>query len=323
MREMVPPLEAHPSFWGQLHYHLGWANANYEPERHPSGKRVRAAFCLMSCEALGGGVERAIPAAVAVELLHEFSLIHDDIEDGDRARRHRPTLWTVIGQPQAINAGDSLFALAQHALLRSTEQGIPAETVLHAQARFNEAALALCFGQHLDMSFEQREVVTPSDYLEMIRGKTAALLAHAGEVGALMAEADEASTRALYEMGEALGLGFQMQDDLLGLWGDPQRTGKPVGADIRAKKKSLPVAHALSQPNSDRLRQIYRSAIDTDEQVTEARQLIEATGAREYVTRLAQQQTDRALQMLTRINAPPERLEPLRQLVELLTHRSY
>ncbi|MGH2544074.1 MAG: polyprenyl synthetase family protein, partial [Ardenticatenaceae bacterium] len=305
-----------------LHYHLGWANARYESEALPGGKRVRPVLCLMSCEAFTGMVERALPAAVAVELLHAFSLIHDDIEDGDRCRWHRPTLWTLVGQPQAINAGDGLFALAQSALLRSAEEGIPAETVLEALARFNEAALQLCIGQHLDMTFEARAVVSPEEYLEMIQGKTASLLAYAGAVGAVMGGAGEAEVAALYEMGEALGLAFQMQDDLLGLWGDPQRTGKPVGADIRARKKSLPVAYALSQPGSERLRTLYASPIETDEQVAEANRLIESTGAHDYTKAQVRHQAARAAAMLDTLSASQERLAPLRRLVELLTHRN-
>ncbi len=323
MRDRVPPLAAHRTFFGQLHYHLGWANAAYEPEEHPSGKRVRAAFCLMSCEAIAGQMEQAIPAAVAVELLHEFSLIHDDIEDGDRARRHRPTLWTVVGQPQAINAGDGLFALAQRAMLESSAHGVPAERVLQAMQRFNEAALALCIGQHLDMSFERRDTVTTEEYLEMIRGKTASLLAFAGEVGALMAGGDEARVRAIREMGEALGLAFQIRDDLLGLWGDPARTGKPVGADIRAKKKSLPVAYALSQPGSERLRELYAGPIESAAQVAEANRLIEATGAREHVSALAAEQAQRALRLLDSLALPPGQGAPLRTLTELLTEREH
>ncbi|HEX8680942.1 MAG TPA: polyprenyl synthetase family protein [Ardenticatenaceae bacterium] len=321
MRAMVPPLDTAPSFFGQMHYHLGWANEQYEPEEGRSGKRVRAAFCLMTCEALAGSLERALPAAAAIELLHEFSLVHDDIEDGDRQRRHRATLWVLEGVPQAINTGDGLFALTQTALLRSTERGVPAERVLHAQRRLNEVALHLCVGQHLDMSFQQREAVTPEEYLTMIGGKTVALLAFAGEAGAMMAGADEESVAALRQVGEAMGLAFQMQDDLLGLWGEPGRTGKPVGADIRAKKKSLPIAYALSQPGAARLRALYAGPIESDAEVAEVNQLVEETGAREHVSGLIREQEERAISLLGRVATPPEALNRLRQLVELLSHR--
>lgn len=321
MRSLMPPLEEMPTFFRQIYYHLGWANERYEREDGPTGKRVRAAFCLMCCEALTGSAERALAAAAAIEFLHEFSLIHDDIEDGDRLRRHRPTLWTRVGAPQAINAGDGLFALAQTTLLRSAERGVPAETVLHAQRRFNEVAVQLCIGQHLDMGFEQREAVTPDDYLTMIRGKTVALLAFAGEAGARMAGTDEPTASALHAVGEAMGLAFQMRDDLLGLWGEAHRTGKPVGADIRAKKKSLPVAYALSQPESDKLRALYAASITDDATVAEALRLIEATGAREYVTALIDEQETHAAAMLQHVPSPPDALARLQRLVELLSHR--
>lgn len=323
MRHMIPSLNQHRPFFGQIHYHLGWANSAFEAETQRGGKRVRATFCLMAAEAFCGHIEPALSAAVAFELLHEFTLIHDDIEDGDRSRRHRPTLWTIVGIPQAINAGDGLFSLAQQALLHSQTRNIPAERVLDAQQRFNAAVLKICLGQHLDMAFESRCTVSPDEYLEMISGKTAALLACSGEVGALLAGAEEDDIAAMREIGESAGLAFQMCDDLLGIWGDPTRTGKPVGADIRAKKKSLPVAYALNQPNSDALHALYATPLSKESQIAEATRLIEATGARDYVIELARQQEQRALAHLSHLSAPPERLAPLRQLVQKLTQRDY
>ena len=323
MRHMIPSLNQHRPFFGQIHYHLGWANSAFEAETQRGGKRVRATFCLMAAEAFSGKIEPALSAAVAFELLHEFTLIHDDIEDGDRSRRHRPTLWTIVGIPQAINTGDGLFTLAQQALLHSQTRGIPAEWVLDAQQRFNAAVLKICLGQHLDMAFESRCTISPDEYLEMINGKTAALLACCGEVGALLAGAKEEDVAAVHEIGEAAGLAFQMCDDLLGIWGDPKRTGKPVGADIRAKKKSLPVTYALNQPNSDALHALYAAPLTKECQIAEATRLIEATGARDYVIELARQQEQRALARLSDLSAPAERLVPLRQLVKKLTHRDY
>lgn len=321
MQRLMPPLDSHRSFLGQVYYHLGWANERYEPEQAPRGKRVRAAFCLMACEALGAEPERALSAAVAIEFLHEFTLLHDDIEDGDRLRRHRPTLWTLVGIPQAINAGDGLFALAQQALLHSATRGVPAERVLQAQERLNAATLKLCIGQHLDMGFERREQVTPAEYLEMIGGKTAALLAFSGEAGAMMAGAEDATAHTFHAAGESLGLAFQMCDDLLALWGDPERTGKPVGADIRAKKKSLPVLFALNQPDSDHLRALYAGPIEEEATVAEALHLIEATGARDFVRDLAAQQEHRITALLHSLPVPPDARARLLHLAALLTQR--
>lgn len=323
LRRVVPAIDAHPAFYGQLHYHLGWATANYQPADSPSGKRIRSAFCLMACELFADTFQPALPAAAGIELLHDFSLVHDDIEDGDRTRRHRPTLWTLVGQPQAINAGDGLFALAQLALLKSIEAGASAERVVKAQVRLNETALALCIGQHLDMSFEKRELVTPDEYIEMIRGKTAALLAFSGEVGALLGGADDATTRQFYELGEAMGLAFQMRDDLLGIWGDSAVTGKPVGADIRAKKKSLPVAYALTHDESGELQELYRQSLKGKAKVERARKLIEDTGAYEVVATRAAAYEAKALTVLENLKIPEEKLRPLRILADELAQRTY
>lgn len=323
LRTCLPPLATHPSFYKQLYYHLGWIEWDGREVRITAGKRIRAAFCLIACELFAGEYRTALPAACAVELLHGFSLIHDDIEDGDRTRHHRPTLWTLTGQPQAINAGDGMFALAQLALLRSVEVGVPAERVIQAQKRFNEAAMALCIGQHLDMSFEGREVVSPDEYLEMIKGKTASLLSYAGEVGALMGGATPQQVQIIAELGEAMGMAFQMRDDMLGIWGNSAVTGKPVGADIRAKKKSLPVSFALSQKRSDELRSLYREPIDDDETVGWATELITRTGAREYVTALAQEHEERVQILLDALHLPTERVQPLRQLAGALAQRTF
>lgn len=323
LRRVVPAIEVHPAFYGQLHYHLGWATADYQPADTPSGKRIRSAFCLMACELFADNFQPALSAAAAIELLHEFSLVHDDIEDGDRTRRHRPTLWTLVGQPQAINAGDGLFALAQLALLKSGEAGVAAERVLQAQKRLNDTALALCIGQYLDMSFEKRDLVTPDEYIEMIRGKTAALLAFSGEAGALLGGADDTDTRKFYELGEAMGLAFQMRDDLLGIWGDPAITGKPVGADIRAKKKSLPVTYALTHDESGELQALYRNSLKGKAKVERARNLIEATGAYEVVATRATAYETKALGILESLNVSESRLLPLRTLADELAQRTY
>lgn len=323
LRRVVPALDKNPPFYGQIHYHLGWATAEYQPNETPGGKRIRSAFCLMACELVAETFRPAVPAAAAIELLHEFSLVHDDIEDGDKTRRHRPTLWALVGAPQAINAGDGLFALAQLALLNSLEAGVAAERVVWAQKRLNETALALCIGQYQDMSFEKREQVTPDEYTEMIGGKTAALLAFSGEVGALMGGANETDTRKFYELGEAMGLAFQMRDDLLGIWGDPAITGKPVGADIRAKKKSLPVTYALTHDESGELQALYRGSLKSKAKATQAKTLIEATGAYDVVASRAANYEAKALSILESLNVSEARLRPLRTLADELAQRTY
>ncbi|MCZ7573417.1 MAG: polyprenyl synthetase family protein [Ardenticatenaceae bacterium] len=326
IQRRVPPTEGgYCGFYGMLHYHLGWANADFEPEVGPRGKRIRSALCLLTCEALRGDFVPALPAAAAVELLHEFSLVHDDIEDGDRERRHRPTVWANWGKAQAINAGDGLYALAQLALLGLSEHNLPPDLILKAQQRFNETAVRLCQGQFLDISFERRPMVGPDEYLAMISGKTAALVGCAVELGGLVAGASADDLAALQTFGEALGLAFQMRDDLLGLWGDPQRTGKPAGNDIRKRKKSLPVMVALAGegPASACLREIYARRTLDDRAVAEALALIAQTGARDQVHTLAYHESERALAALDRLSVPAERLAPLRTLAEALLERDY
>ncbi|MCB0077914.1 MAG: polyprenyl synthetase family protein [Anaerolineales bacterium] len=309
--------------WDAVAYHLGWVDEEFQPSLAPKGKRIRSALCLMACEAVGGQWEMAIPGAMAVELVHEFSLVHDDIQDADRLRRHRPTLWAVIGQPQAITAGDALFALAQLALFEDYYKDVPLERQMLAARRLNEATIALAEGQHLDLSFEGRDEVDPADYLRMIRGKTASLLAASAEIGGVLALASLADCAALHAMGLALGMAFQMQDDLLGLWGDPARTGKAVGADLRAGKKSLPVSYALTQPNSDRLRELYRAPLSNDSEVDEALRLIERSGAQRYARRLMDDYYAAARHHLHSISAAAGRRAPLETVIDLLEIRDH
>ena len=231
--------------YGMLRYHMGWADEQLTPQNYPAGKRLRPMLCLLACTEIGGDPTEALPAAAAIELLHNFSLIHDDIEDGDETRRHRPTLWKVWGVPQAINAGDALFATAYAAMQRLARRGIPAQATVDALGIFTEACLALTEGQHLDMSFEERNDVTVAEYLRMIQGKTAALVGASVEIGVLLGGASAVQRQAANQFGTASGLAFQIQDDILGIWGDPSVTGKAAGNDLLRRKKSLPILHTF------------------------------------------------------------------------------
>ncbi len=253
-----PELEQH---YGMIRYHLGWVNDAFAPVRGHRGKRLRPILCLLVTEATGGSTQRAMPAAVALELLHNFSLVHDDIEDNSATRRGRPTVWQVWGIPQGINVGDGLFALTHQALVGLKDQDVPPSQALEAFRVFDAACVALTEGQFLDMSFETQSDVTLADYLQMIRGKTAALISAACHLGALIASAPP-DTVALYaQFGEHLGMAFQIQDDWLGVWGEEAITGKPVGDDIRERKKNYPVVYALerlSAAGDGRLADLYR-----------------------------------------------------------------
>jgi len=208
---------------------------------------------------LCGDFTPSLPAGAAVELLHNFSLVHDDLDDGGQTRRHCATLWVLVGVPHAINAGDALFALAQRELLHSHERGVTSERVLRASQIFQETCVQLVEGQYLDMRGEQMPDGTLASYKQMIAGKTAALLGAATGIGAAIASDDVRTVKRCREFGVELGMAFQMTDDILGLWGDPTVTGKPAGADLRKKKKSLPIVLALEHGGelSDSLKEFF------------------------------------------------------------------
>jgi geranylgeranyl diphosphate synthase type I len=270
-------------FYGMMHYQMGWVDETLQPGHFDVGKQIRPLLCLMACEAVGGDPEQALPAAAAIEILHNFSLVHDDIEDGDEMRRHRPTAWSIWGVPQAINAGDGMFNLAYRALLGLSPRGIPAERVVTALDRFSETCMRLTEGQYLDMSFEQRLDVSVEEYLQMIAGKTAALIAAALSIGALVGGADRQTRQALGSFGHNIGMAFQIRDDILGIWGDPGMTGKAAGNDILRQKKSLPILHGLSHPEyGPQMEKMWRYNTIGSKQLTLVLSLLNQSEAREF-----------------------------------------
>lgn len=305
--------------FGMLRYHLGWVDANFERCDGRSGKRVRPVLCLLSSEGCRGSWQQALPAAAAVELLHNFSLIHDDVEDQDETRRGRSTVWSIWGEAQAINAGDTLFAASQLALLRLQGKGVPASTVVEAARLFNETCVALTGGQHLDIEFENRDDVTVKDYLTMIEGKTATLVSSSCGLGALIAGAPAAQREHLQAFGRHAGLAFQMLDDILGIWGDSRTTGKPVGADIVRRKKTLPLLHCLERSQDLRVLMLQDTLSETD--VRRAKDMLERTGSREYAQQLARRHHEAALNALERANLREAAGEALRELAQKLLSR--
>jgi geranylgeranyl diphosphate synthase type I len=265
-------------------------------------------------------------AAAAVELIHNFSLIHDDIEDRSRLRRGRRTVWDIWGEPQAINAGDTLFIVARNALLKLADQGVPLPTVLEAIDRLDQTCLALCRGQYLDMGFETAESVDLTAYLDMIEGKTANLLACAGYLGGLIATNEPAKAQPFWELGIAAGLAFQIQDDWLGIWGDEAVTGKVAADDLRRRKKTLPVVYVLNQDNhqaAEYFRKLYAAPELSEADVTEAIEIMEEVGAKAYTEDKAREQIDRAEQLLNGIEAHPDQRETLQELARYFIQRVY
>lgn len=334
MEEMLPAVEREMksvlradgvpktnTFYGMMHYHMGWVDADLKPGGGKGGKRIRPVLCLLSCAAAGGQWQQAVPAGAAVELLHNFTLIHDDIQDASPTRRGRPAVWKLWGVPQAINCGDCMFALAHSAVYRLSDQGIPAEAVVRAARRFDETCLALTQGQHHDMRFETCGEVSVDDYLHMIEGKTAALLALCGELGALVAGADEESIGHYASFARELGLAFQVKDDVLGIWGNEDTIGKSAATDIETRKKTLPVLYGLAQ--SAELRSLYARPENGPNFVERVVRLLDENGARSYAREQAARYSDSALGHLEAAGPHSPAASALYELADLLLQREH
>lgn len=308
-------------FHGMMHYHMGWVDADLQPASINGGKQIRPLLLLLTTAAAGGDWHQALPAAAAIEILHNFSLVHDDIEDASPTRRGRDTLWKIWGIEQAINTGDAMFALAHLALVRLADCGVPADTVVYALRRFDETCVALTQGQHADMDFEQRDGVTPDEYMAMITGKTAVLIALCAELGAKIGGSDSDTITHYASFARELGLAFQVIDDILGIWGDETRTGKSAATDIITKKKTLPVLYGLTQ-NAD-LRQLYQQETADATFVTKAITLLNDIGAHTYANQLAETHSQNALNHLHATNAQGQAGQALQELADMLLNRDF
>lgn len=290
-------------FYAMQEYHLGWRNRALQPELSDPGKLLRPIITLLCCRMMGGTDALALPLAAGIQLVHDFSLIHDDIEDDSDLRRGRTTLWTIWGLAQGINAGDGMFVLAHMAVQRLRGTGVRLERVLDICERFDRTILSICEGQYLDISFEGKHTVTEAEYVAMVTRKTAVLLAACCELGALAADASDADAAALAAFGLHVGISFQMQDDILGIWGDPAVTGKPDAADLVRRKQSLPVIYALQhEPADGALHQLYATAAGDDRGLAAARQAIDTSGAQAYTAQLAEEHYRLACAALARVH---------------------
>jgi geranylgeranyl diphosphate synthase type I len=278
--------------YAMCRYHLGLDGSG------SSGKRLRPLLGLLSYASIAGDYRAALPGAAAVELGHNFSLVHDDIEDGDTERRHRPTLWAVQGIPQAINAGDMLFALSRKALHRLTDLGFSDAKVLRMMRLHDDTCLALCEGQYIDIwASERSEPMSVELYFDMIGRKTAALIAASVEAGAVLATDDENVISRYRAFGWALGVAFQLNDDLLGIWGEEALTGKEP-TDVARHKMTLPVIYAFEHAGPTErggLEAVWRIDKPDEDQVAEAVTLIEKLGGRDYTRDQARAYRDQAL----------------------------
>ncbi|HEX3788418.1 MAG TPA: family 2 encapsulin nanocompartment cargo protein polyprenyl transferase [Pseudonocardiaceae bacterium] len=300
-------------------YHFGWWDEDGRPAEADGGKALRPALALLAAEATGGTAGVAIPAAVAVELVHNFSLLHDDVMDRDVTRRHRPTAWSVFGINGAILAGDALLTLAFDVLAAS---GHPAAR--GAMRLISWAVQELVEGQCADLGFEQRSDVDLAECVRMAERKTGALLGCSSAIGGLFAGADERRVEHLCGFGEALGLAFQFVDDLLGIWGDPSVTGKPVYSDLYSRKKSLPVVAALVS-GTEAGRELGALYL-LDQQSTgidlgRAADLVDLAGARAWSQSRADELLAGALQQLEQTRPEQRAGAELAALARLATRR--
>ena len=304
-----------------VRYHFGWTDAQGAALATSSGgKGVRSTLAVLSAEAVGASAEVAVPGGVAVELIHNYSLIHDDIVDDDAERRHRPTVWKVYGTDHAIIVGDAVMALAFEALL-----DVPTPARSAAAADLARANAAMIAGQSLDMSLDGRANVSLADCWDMISLKTGALLAHASAVGAILAGAPEPTIAGLRRFGGELGRGFQAVDDLLGIWGEPAVTGKPAGNDLRERKRSLPVTVALSSNSAAaaELADIYgRDHVD-EAGIARAADLIEEVGGRAVTAAAARECMARAADALGAVDIDDSAAAELQELADFIVDRDF
>ncbi|TQM79299.1 geranylgeranyl diphosphate synthase type I [Saccharothrix saharensis] len=318
-------------------YHRGWWDERGHRTDAAGGKAIRPALALLAAEAVGGTAGAAVPAAAAVELVHDFTLLHDDVLDGDRTRRHRAAAWHVFGLDAAVLTGDALLAAAFDVLAAS---GHPA--ALTGVRVLNAAVRDLVEGEHADLAFERQPDVGVAECVAMVERKTGGLLAGACALGASFGGAEAVVVAGLRDFGLRLGVAYQHVDDLLGIWGEPGRTGKPVHADLRARKKSLPVVAALTSdtPAGRELAALYRKhpipsdarraadpaepdRLDPAADAARAADLVERAGGRAWSERQAESLLAASLRHLGSVDPVPRAAAELTALAHAIVRRDH
>ena len=305
-------------FYAMLTYHMGWNGNEAKPEQ--TGKRIRPLLLLLVCAACKTEWLHASLAAAAIELVHNFSLIHDDIQDNSPTRRGRPTVWKKFGMPMAINAGDALFTIASQAMLNLSESCEPATIVKAAQV-LHTACLELTQGQYLDLAYQSRADLSVADYFTMIDGKTAALISAASEIGALIGEASSDLVGHYRKFGRNLGLAFQVKDDILGIWGNEATTGKSTATDLVEGKNSLPVLFAINKKG--KFAERWSKGHITPAEVPHLTQLLRDEAAYDYSHEEAERLTGLALDALNAANPRGAYGSALFELADILLKRDY
>lgn len=300
----------------------------YDASRHlisAGGKRLRPYLTVKACEAVGGLAKNAIPFAASLEILHNFTLVHDDVMDHDDLRRGKPTVHMKFGEPMAILAGDLLFAKVYQSVLDHAPPNMASDEVVLALGKMTDAIILLCEGQALDVSYPQAMDVTEKDYIEMIGGKTSALFMACAEVGAIAGQATKTQIAALGRFAWDAGLAFQIVDDILGITADEEKLGKPVGSDIREGKKTLIMIHALGNANEAQLN-VLRKAVGVHDagrdEIEAAVKTLEEIGSIQYAVDEAKKYTASAFDSIKDIPEGPAKQE-LFDLVNYFVQRDY
>jgi len=311
-----------------LRYHLGWIDQEGTALNTSvtQGKALRPTLCLFACDALADDYSKALPAAAALELIHNFSLIHDDIQDQDVERRHQPTVWHLWGIPKALWSGNAMQCTGDLSLLGVSERDIAPATVLRVSKILTESYTEMIQGQVLDLQFESRTDIKADEYLFMIACKTGALIRAGLEIGALLGTDDQTAVEAFAKFGEHLGQAFQIRDDYLGIWGDQATLGKATGNDIRRRKKSYPVVFALEKASGramEDLLRIYEQEELEDDDVQRVLAVLDEVGSQENSQRLTEEAAAQALEALKPVSLPEWAQTEAEDLVDFLARREY
>ena len=309
-----------------LSYGMGWTDKFGKPININGGKLLRPTLCLFAAEATGGSVDQAIKTAIALEYIHNFSLFHDDIQDQDEIRHHRPTLWCVWGEPKAIVAGNVLRSIADITLSELLNLNIKDADAVTMNKIMSTGYLEMIEGQFLDLSYESRRNITTQEYLDMISRKTGSLIRCSMELGAHIGSQDKRVIAAFRGSGKALGYLFQITDDVLGIWGDAEKTGKPVGQDIARKKNSLPVVHALSKADKNQskiLETIYSKNELKQNDVDAVLNIMDSIGTKNYIKSLTYKYSDAALESFHSARVEEGFLNKFEELVQFLVTRDH
>ena len=324
----VLPASENSEAYRLLRYHLGWIDQNGIPlgTSVTQGKALRPTLCLFACDALTDDYSKALPAAAALELIHNFSLIHDDIQDQDVERRHQPTVWHLWGIPKALWSGNAMQCTGDLSLLSVATGAIAPSTVLRVSEILTESYTEMIQGQVLDLQFESRTDIKADEYLFMIACKTGALIRAGLQIGALLGTDDQATVEAFAKFGEYLGRAFQIRDDYLGIWGDQATLGKATGNDIRRRKKSYPVVFALERARGramEDLLRIYEQEELEEDDVQRVLAVLDEVGSQQNAQLLTEAAAAQALEALKPVSLPEWARTEAEELVDFLARREY